>query len=110
MLTLACSFGLLILMTCSFPEGRGNGPMAQQLRRRPADLTSYTARNGGVFPDERLRRIIDGRDVSSHGDPAMPVWGDVFSRTRERLTDEAVNARIGAIVDYLRTIQQRAAE
>ena len=96
--------------SCHGDQGRGNGPMAEQLRRRPVDLTSYTARNGGVFPDERLRRIVDGRDVASHGDPVMPVWGDVFSRSREGLTDDAVRARISAIVDYLRSIQQRAAE
>lgn len=40
-----------------------------------ADVTTYAARNGGVCPSERLRRIIDGRDVPAHGEPEMPVWG-----------------------------------
>jgi mono/diheme cytochrome c family protein len=58
---------------CHGPTGRGDGGMVPLLRRLPPDLTKYSARNGGVFPAERLRRIIDGRDVGAHGDPAMPV-------------------------------------
>jgi mono/diheme cytochrome c family protein len=67
--------------TCHGSTGRGNGPMADHLRRAPPDLTKYTARNGGVFPRERVYRIVDGRDVPSHGDRDMPVWGDVFKQT-----------------------------
>lgn len=95
--------------TCHGTNARGDGPMAEQLRRVPPDLTDYTARNGGVFPSERVHRIVDGRDVSSHGNPEMPVWGDVFSRSRDGLTDEAVKARIEAIVRYLQSIQRRVA-
>jgi hypothetical protein len=47
--------------------------------------------------------------VPSHGDRDMPVWGDVFSRSPEGLTDEAVKTRIEAIVRYLRGIQRRDA-
>jgi hypothetical protein len=72
-------------------------------------LTKYTAKNGGVFPTERVYRIIDGRDVSSHGNREMPVWGDAFRGSRDGLTDEAVKARIQAIVKYLQGIQERAA-
>jgi mono/diheme cytochrome c family protein len=95
--------------TCHGTSGRGDGPLAAQLRRVPPDLTRFTARNGDVFPSERVHRIIDGRDVASHGNRDMPVWGDVFSRSRDRLTDEAVKARIEAIVRHLQAIQRRAA-
>ena len=84
------------------------GPMADQLVRRPPDLTQYTARNGGVFPSERLRRIIDGRDVPAHGGGEMPVWGNVFTRDADS-TEESVKARIDAIVRYLAAIQARGA-
>ena len=47
--------------TCHGVDGRGAGPMASELRRLPPSLTSYAVRNGGVFPSERLRTIIDGR-------------------------------------------------
>jgi len=94
--------------SCHGTNARGDGPFAEQLRRVPPDLTQYTARNGGVFPSARVYRIVEGRDVPSHGNRDMPVWGDVFSRSRDGLTDEAVRARIQAIVRYLQGIQQRA--
>jgi mono/diheme cytochrome c family protein len=96
--------------TCHGATGRGNGPLAEHLRRMPPDLTKLSAGNGGVFPSERVARIIDGRDVPSHGDREMPVWGDAFSRSREGGTAEAAKARIDAIVRYLQGIQERAAE
>ena len=94
--------------TCHGVDGRGAGPMAGQLRRTPPDLTRFAARNGGQFPSERVRRIIDGRDIASHGMREMPVWGDVF-RTTADATEAAVKARIDAIVRYLAAIQSRSA-
>jgi mono/diheme cytochrome c family protein len=94
--------------SCHGVDARGAGPLASELRRLPPSLTSYAFRNGGVFPSERLRTIIDGRGVASHGDREMPVWGDAFKRTREGLSEEAAKARIDAIVKYLEAIQERA--
>jgi mono/diheme cytochrome c family protein len=94
--------------SCHGSDARGAGPMADQLRRLPPSLTSFAIRNGGVFPGERLRRIIDGRDVRSHGDSDMPVWGDAFKRSKAGLSEEAANARIEALVKYLETVQERA--
>jgi len=96
--------------TCHGSNARGNGPLSGQLRQTPPDLTKYTARNGGVFPSERVYRIIDGRDIASHGDREMPVWGDAFRSTRDGLTEGSAKMRIDAIVRYLRGIQERAAE
>jgi mono/diheme cytochrome c family protein len=95
--------------TCHGITGRGNGPVADHLRKMPPDLTKYTARNGGVFPSERVRRIVDGRDVAPHGDREMPVWGDAFRTTRGGLSPEAVKARINAIVRYLEALQEKTA-
>lgn len=94
--------------SCHGTDARGAGPMTTQLRRLPPSLTSFAVRNGGVFPSERVRRIIDGRDVPAHGTLEMPVWGDAFRRTREGLSEEAAAARIDAIVRYLDSIQERA--
>jgi mono/diheme cytochrome c family protein len=95
--------------SCHGADARGSGPLANQLRRLPPDLTEFAAHNSGTFPSERLRRIIDGRDVRSHGDRDMPVWGDAFKRTRGNLSDEDVKSRIEAIVRYLQAIQQHRA-
>ena len=88
----------------------GNGPLADRLRNTPPDLTTYTARNGGVFPSERLRRIIDGRDVRSHGERDMPVWGDAFKSPRSGYSEASVQAQIDAILKYLQGIQVRAGD
>jgi mono/diheme cytochrome c family protein len=96
--------------TCHGTTARGNGPLADQLRRQPPDLTSYTVRNGGVFPSSRVYEIIDGRGVRGHGDREMPVWGDAFRSTADGLASETARSRIDAIVEYLRAIQQREAE
>lgn len=96
--------------SCHGADARGGGPVADTLRTRPPNLTQFALKNHGVFPVERLHRIIDGYDqsVRAHGSMEMPVWGDAF-RKREGLSDEAARARIEAIVRYLGLIQERLA-
>ena len=94
--------------SCHGTGGRGDGPVAESLRMRPADLTQLAARNGSTFPRAKAHRIVDGRDVGAHGNAEMPVWGDAFRR--HGLSDEQSTARIDAIVGYLESIQSRGAE
>lgn len=96
--------------SCHGVAARGDGPVAEHLRKPVPDLTKYTARNEGVFPSERLRDIVDGRGVGSHGDRDMPVWGDAFRAAPGGLSPERVTSRVAAIVRYLGAIQERAAE
>ncbi len=91
---------------CHGRSGRGDGPAADDFRLRPADLTRIASSNAGVFVTERIHRIIDGRDVTAHGSIDMPVWGDVFKH-KQGLDEDAVKARIDAIVRYLKSIQER---
>lgn len=64
---------------CHGVEGKGNGPLADLLRRRPADLTTIMRRNGGEFPYWRVYEVIDGRGtIPEHGERDMPVWGNQF--------------------------------
>ena len=92
--------------SCHGISGRGNGPAAEELRRRPADLTQYAKQNGGTFNGARMHSIVDGRAVKAHGTMDMPVWGDAF-KWREGLSEDAIKARIEALVRYLETIQER---
>jgi mono/diheme cytochrome c family protein len=94
---------------CHGPSGRG-GASALNTRKAPPDLTKYAMRNGGVFPSERVARIIDGRDVPSHLDREMPVWGVTFRRSAKDGDDAKVKARIDALVRFLQSIQERPAE
>lgn len=93
---------------CHGTSGHGEGPVGDALRVRPPDLTLLAKNNDGVFAAARIERIIDGRDImAAHGTMEMPVWGDVFRR-REGLSEQAVKARIEAIVRYLASIQERS--
>ena len=92
---------------CHGSAGRGDGVMAGQLRRAPPNLATLAMRNGGTFPVERARQIIEGSGPAAHGSRDMPVWGPQF----ERLSLGGTNAqdRIDAVVRYLQQIQQRPA-
>src|SRR4026209_258458 len=69
---------------CHGLEGKGDGPLGDELVRRPADLTTISRRNDGAFPYAHVYAVIDGRyDVPSHGEREMPVWG------RQCLEDDA---------------------
>jgi len=92
---------------CHGATGRGDGVMAGQLRRPPPDLTAFSMRNGGVFPAQRLRQVIDGTGVAGHGDRDMPVWGAVFKRVPG---SGDAQARIDAVVQFLQELQARPAE
>jgi mono/diheme cytochrome c family protein len=96
--------------SCHGASGRGNGAVAVFLRVPPANLTQIAKRNRGTFPADQVARAIDGRQqVRTHGDSQMPIWGDAFSRATVGSDEEAVREKIRALVDYLATIQEKAA-
>lgn len=98
---------------CHGREGRGDGPLADQLSKRPPSLTTIAKRNNGVFPAEQIYHLIDGRRmISAHGTSDMPVWGDRFlARSSEEFwpwgSEQMVRGRILEIVFYLQNIQER---
>ena len=93
---------------CHGKSGEGDGPLADQLRFAPPDLTRLARRNGGRFDSEMVQRIVDGRwPVRSHGGPEMPVWGDVFLEPRKGYSRDAVRQRIVELAAFLATLQKR---
>lgn len=94
--------------SCHGPTAKGDGPIANSFRKRPADLTKLSSRNNGVYPSEIVFKTIDGKTpVAGHGGPDMPTWGDVFSKSSESSTAEAVRQRIDSLVKYLETLQDK---
>ncbi len=88
---------------CHGKEAKGNGPAATALAKVPADLTRISARNGGKFPDVRVRRYIEGLDeVAAHGSRDMPMWGRLFND----LDRDTAQIRIAALAEYLKGLQQ----
>jgi mono/diheme cytochrome c family protein len=92
--------------SCHGADGKGEGPMAENLRFQPADLTLIARKNGGSFPTERVFRIVDGRNpLKGHGGPDMPIWGDAFKNAETGYDDVQVKAKVRSVVDYLKTLQ-----
>lgn len=97
---------------CHGTDGKGDGPLVDQLMKRPADLTVLSRNNGGAFPYYKVFTIIDGRyTISAHGDRDMPVWGKQFldeaapvygPKGGEIVADE----RIHELAGFLQSLQQ----
>lgn len=96
--------------SCHGISAKGDGPLAQDLKTKPADLTQLSKKNGGKFPDLRLYRTIDGREeVKGHGPREMPVWGTWFNieiqENKSSTRANRVAGRILLLVHYLESIQ-----
>ncbi len=95
---------------CHGPSGRGDGVASSTLRPPPTNLAELAKRNGGKFPTMQVMHYVDGTDhVRAHGDPAMPVWGEVFRE--EAISDMTrrveVRGKLLQIVAYLESIQAK---
>ncbi|MBP2233240.1 hypothetical protein J2847_006577 [Azospirillum agricola] len=82
------------------------------LNRKPAVLTTIRERNKGIFPQERLYKMIDGREpVTAHGTREIPIWGDVFLAWSVQDfwpwgSEQLVRGRILELLFYLQSIQK----
>lgn len=104
--------------SCHGVGGKGDGPVAAALVKKPSDLTTLARRNGGALPVQLVWEMIDGRSQVplgsfAHGSRDMPVWGDEY-RASARLSPNPavasqpewyVRGRIVALIDYLQRIQ-----
>ena len=110
--------------SCHGADGKGNGPLREQLRVPPPDLTVLARNNNGVFPAAALYQTIDGsKAVPAHGNREMPIWGERFNPIislphsvdpsywklagPDQSPEVVVRKRISAVVDYLGRIQQK---
>jgi mono/diheme cytochrome c family protein len=88
---------------CHGGTGVGDGPAASALTKAPADLTRISARNGGQYPEIKVKRYIEGLDqVAAHGSRDMPMWGDLF----RGLNRDTAQIRIQALSDYIKSMQK----
>jgi mono/diheme cytochrome c family protein len=61
--------------SCHGADAKGGGPAGRDLATAPPDLTMIAARNGGIFPTDRVMSTIDGLDRDAHFSAAMPEFG-----------------------------------
>ena len=93
---------------CHGASGKGDGVVSGFMQPKPPDLTLIAKKNGGEFPFMTVAEDIDGTSaVRAHGDPAMPVWGEVFrSDLPSSMARQAeIRGRIMLITEYVRSIQ-----
>lgn len=97
--------------TCHGPGAEGDGPLGAMLTVPPPDLTGLSARNGGVFPLERVLSRIDGTtEVMAHGGP-MPLFGLILEGSSEVMaapdgSDIAAPEALIDIASWLMEVQQ----
>lgn len=91
---------------CHGNDAKGSGPAAEALKKRPADLTQLSRKNGGDFPELHVMNYIKGQDVvAAHGNRDMPIWGTVFSAMSAN--PDLVQVRTYALLKYIEQIQAK---
>jgi mono/diheme cytochrome c family protein len=90
---------------CHGPKAKGDGPMMMFLKTPPSDLTRISAKNGGMFPLAKVRRIISGEESlpGGHGTRQMPIWGPIFSQVA--WDQDLGRVRIDNLARYIETLQ-----
>lgn len=94
---------------CHGATGKGDGIVSHFLEPRPPDLTRLAQKAGGTFPFLETMRIIDGRDTRrAHGDPTMPVWGEVLRAPEGASGEHGVElaGKLLMITEHVRSLQQ----
>ena len=91
---------------CHGVDGKGGGPAAEALKRRPSDLTQLTRKNNGKFPVLAVQTTIKGSgETIEHGTADMPIWGKAFSQVGQN--KDFVDMRLFALMKYVEQIQAK---
>lgn len=98
---------------CHGERGKGDGPLNASLKTPAPDLSKIQKNNVGVFPFDRIYRVIDGREVvAAHGPPDMPVWGSGITvnlttgfRVNPKQRESYVRGLIIALIGYIYSLQ-----
>jgi len=92
--------------SCHGVDGKGDGPVTPALNTKLQDLTTIAQRNGGMFPLQRIEKIISGdEEMQAHGSREMPVWGPIFHQVEEDRDFGYV--RLHNVAKYIESIQQK---
>lgn len=98
---------------CHGATGQGDGEAAAALGKRPTDLTTLSARNGGTFPMVRVMSVIDGYTRRDQHGSLMPEFGPLLEEGDLVLVDTGdgirtpTPRRLVALAAYLETLQVR---
>ena len=85
--------------SCHGVDGRGHGPASVALKHG-------APRNGGQFPFQRVKEIIEGKEpgLLAHGSREMPVWGPIFHEIESDM--DLGEVRLDAVTKTVEAMQQ----
>lgn len=97
---------------CHGDAGKGDGPMADTLDKRPADLTRISAKNRGTFPMARVMSKIWGYARTPDG-VVMPQFAPLLEGEKMVLFDSGdgiqtpTPLRLVQLGEYVRDMQTK---
>lgn len=93
--------------SCHGADGRGHGPASLTLKHAAPNLTLISQRNGGTFPYQQVKEIIEGKQPSpiARGYRRMPVYGPIFHKVEA--DQDWGEVRLDAITRQVQSMQQR---
>lgn len=95
---------------CHGDDGMGGGAESLGLGAPPPDLTTLTAQNRGIFPQNFVMSVIDGFNRRDHVASVMPEFGNEDLGPSVQVEDGGVSTPIPsdliALAAYLESIQK----
>jgi mono/diheme cytochrome c family protein len=96
---------------CHGTDGKGNGPVAPQLKIPATDLTVLAKNNGGKFPDTHIVAVMQfGSELQgkgmTHGTAEMPIWGPIFG-SMDQGNQQDKQLRIANLSRYIESLQAK---
>lgn len=93
--------------SCHGSDGRGHGPASITLKHAAPNLTLISQRNGGKFPYQQVKEIIEGTQQSplARGYRQMPIYGPIFHEVEA--DQDWGEVRLDAITKQVESIQQK---
>lgn len=90
---------------CHGMDGRGNGPVASELRTPPSDLTLQSRNNHGRYPQTHIAAVLEfGTRPQVHRTALMPVWGPILGKMDQANPAETM-LRINNLSRYVESLQ-----
>ena len=95
---------------CHGPEGKGDGPLAGDLAKKPADLSLLAQRNKGTFPTTKVMAQVWGY-TGKKGDGIMPDFaplleGNLVPYDGGDGIETPTPTRLVALAEYLKALQK----
>lgn len=101
---------LAFCAACHGTSARGDGEMARELPRAPADLTGLSRRAGGAFPMTKVMAKIWGYTGGRGGAAVMPNFGPLLESAPVPFDggdgiQTPTPIRLVQIAEYLKSVQ-----